>query len=89
MNTLRRLIVSIALCSLFASSIVRADDCSEELIAESCACQSPVRSERKQPRRLDKHSLSMRQSTTSRSAKTQIGQRLQKTIASSDRPQPR
>ncbi len=89
MNTLRRLIVSIALSSLFASSIVRADGCSDALIAESCACQSPVRSEREQIQRSDKHVRSIRPSTTWKSARGQIAQRAQKITASSDTPQPR
>jgi len=53
MSALRRLLVSLALCSLFASSLVHADDCSESLMAESCACQSDVRSAAK---RLKPHS---------------------------------
>ncbi len=88
MNTLRSLIVSIALSSLFASSLVRADDCSEGLIAESCACRSPVRSEREQPRGSDKRSQSMRQSRTWKSARTHVAQRAQKTIAPSDKVEP-
>ena len=45
-NRLRTFVVSLAMCSLFASTLVRADDCSDALIAESCACHSSIRSER-------------------------------------------
>ena len=60
MNAVKSCLVSIALCSSFASSLVYAGDCSDSLIAESCACQSTVRSEREQPRTSDKGALSGR-----------------------------
>ncbi len=62
MKTLRGSVVLFALCSLFASSLVRADDCSDALMAESCACRSDVKSEREQPRTSDKGSLTDHQS---------------------------
>ncbi len=74
MIALRSSIFLLALCSLFASSLVRADDCSDALIAESCACRSPVRSGREQLRR-SKGSLSDRRSETRQSARTQVTQR--------------
>ncbi len=75
MIALRSSIVSLALCSLFASSLVRADDCGDALIAESCGCQSAVRTEREQLRSSDKGSLSDRQSETRKSARTHVTQR--------------
>ena len=48
MKALRGSLALIAVCSLFVSSLVRADDCSDSLMAESCACRSDMRSERKQ-----------------------------------------
>ncbi len=75
MIALKSSIFSLALCSLFASSLVRADDCSDALIAESCACRSPVGSGREQLRRSDKGSLSDRQSQTRPSTRTQVTQR--------------
>lgn len=54
MNAVRILIVSLALCTLFASSPVRADDCGDALIAESCACRSDAKSDRAQHRSSEK-----------------------------------
>lgn len=42
MKALRSSLVLVALCSLFGSSLVLADDCSDSLMAESCACRSDV-----------------------------------------------
>ena len=42
MKALSSSIVSLALCSLFASPLARADDCRDALVAESCSCQSAV-----------------------------------------------
>ena len=50
MKVVRSCLVSIALCSSFASSLVFAGDCSDALIAESCSCQSAMQGEREQPR---------------------------------------
>ena len=44
-GTLRCCLVSLALSSLFATSLVHADDCSDGLMAESCACMSGTKSE--------------------------------------------
>ena len=85
MNTLKSLLVSVALSSLFASYLVRADDCSDGLVAESCACRLPVQSERAQLSGSHKRSLSKGQSRTWKSARTHIGERAQKTLANSDR----
>ena len=56
-NGFRRFVVSVGLCIVFVSSLALADDCSQSLTAESCACQSGVRSEREQVRTSDKRSL--------------------------------
>jgi len=58
MKVVRSGLVSIALCASFASSLVLAGECSDALIAESCSCQSAVRSEREQPRASAKGALS-------------------------------
>jgi len=47
-KVLRSSLALVALCSLFASSLVLADDCSDSLMAESCACWSDVHSGQKQ-----------------------------------------
>ncbi len=88
MNALRSSIVSLALCSLFASSLVRADDCGDALIAEPCACQSAVRSEREQLHSSDKGSLSDRQSKIWKGASTHVAQRAKRTLAPSDEVTP-
>ncbi len=44
-------------CMVFVSSLARADDCRDSLMAESCACQSAVRSEREPLSASDKTSL--------------------------------
>ncbi len=54
---LRTAAISLALCMVFVSSLARADDCRDSLMAESCACQSDVRSEREQGSASDKTSL--------------------------------
>jgi len=41
-KALRSSLVLLSLCSLFGSSLVLADDCSDSLMAESCACRSDV-----------------------------------------------
>ncbi len=60
MTALKTSIVSLALCSLFASSPVRADDCSDSLVAESCACRAQVRSNQERLRNSDGGSKSAR-----------------------------
>jgi len=86
MNAVKSSFLSIALCSLFASSLVRADDCSDALMAESCACMSTVRSEREQPRSADQ--TSARRSKTSKGAETKVAQRTKKSVASAQEINP-
>jgi hypothetical protein len=54
LNLFRSSLASLVVCSSFASSMVRADDCHDSLMAESCACRSEVRSEREQLKSSDK-----------------------------------
>jgi hypothetical protein len=82
MNALRSFVVSIAVCSLFASSLARADDCSDALMAESCACKSSVRSEH------SSHKASARRSKPSKGAETKVAQRTKKSVASADEINP-
>ncbi len=74
MIALKSSILSLALCSLFTSSLVRADDCGDALVAESCACRSPVANGREQLRRSE-GSFSDRKSETRQSARTHVTQR--------------
>jgi len=67
--------VSFVLCALFASSPVLADDCSDALIAESCACRSDSRSDREQRRSSEKNSQRQSQSRTWKTARLQVPQR--------------
>jgi len=83
MNAVRTSVVSLALCSLFSSSLVRADDCSDSLIAESCACRSDVRGERQQHKSSDKNSPSNPDSKASKSARKRVAQRAKKMLGSS------
>ena len=48
-GTLRHVTFLLALCAVLASSLVHADDCSDALIAETCACRSTVPSKQRQP----------------------------------------
>ena len=68
-------IVSFALCALFASSPVLADDCSDALIAESCACRSDSRGDREQRRSSDKNSPEHSRARKSKTARLQAPQR--------------
>jgi len=52
----RTAFISMALCMVWVSSPARADDCRDSLIAESCACQSVVGSERERLSASDKTS---------------------------------
>lgn len=88
MNALRSSVASLALCSLFVSSAVRADDCSESLMAESCACQSDVRSEREQLPSSDKNSQANAHRKARRSARMRVAQRAKRDLAPSDRVMP-
>jgi hypothetical protein len=83
--SLKSLLVSIGVCMLFVSPVVRADDCSDALMAESCACGSPVRSERKQLRGSDKASLSNRQSGLPKGATTHVAKQTKGDAAPSDK----
>jgi hypothetical protein len=56
LKTFTRSLASLMLCSLFASPLVRADDCSDSLMAESCACRSDLRDGREQLKSSDKKS---------------------------------
>jgi len=76
MNALRISLGLLALCSLFSSSLVRADDCSDSLMAESCACQSDVRSV---GQRLKSHSKALK------NARVSIAVRGKRTLSSSAR----
>ena len=78
----RGLIALFALCSVFANSPVRADDCSP--VAEPC-CGSEVRGERHQLRRASRKGPAVSQSTTSKSAPTRVGRRAKGPVASSDK----
>ncbi len=82
---LKSFLASLAVCMLFFSSLVRADDCSDALIAESCASLPAVRSERKQLDDSDKASPSNRESGISKSAKTQVASHRKVTVAPSDK----
>jgi len=68
MNTVRISLVSLALCTLFASFPVRANDCGDALIAESCACRADAKSDRAQHRSSDKK-------RASKTARLQVPQR--------------
>jgi hypothetical protein len=85
MNALRISVVCLALCSLFAGSRVRADDCSEALMAEPCACRSDVRSERELLRRSDNNSPADSRSKARKNAGMKVVQRAKKTHAPSDK----
>jgi len=53
-------------------SLARADDCSDALIAESCACQSAVRTEREQLSAVDKTSLEKKETRSRNRVKARI-----------------
>ncbi len=71
-KALRMSVVSLVLCTVCVSSLARADDCRDALSAESCACQSAVRSEREQPSASDKSSLGKKESKARNGVKTRI-----------------
>jgi len=71
MNPIKHLVFSLALASLFGSSQVRADDCSDTPMAESCACFSGVQRERGQLRGHAKTRKTAR-TTTGRRGKTAL-----------------
>ena len=81
MTALKTSIVSLALCSLFASSPVRADDCSEALLAESCACRSQVPRNPAQRPTSGAASASDRQAKGRKKASPNVAQRVKKLTA--------
>jgi hypothetical protein len=81
MAALKTSIVSLALCSLFASSLVHADDCSDALMAESCACRSQVRSSQERLRTSDTGSTSDRQAKARKKASVHVAPRAKKMTA--------
>jgi hypothetical protein len=80
MKALRITVVSLALCSLFAGSLVYADDCSDALMAESCACRSDLRREGEHLRGSDKNSASVLQSKARKSTGPRFAQRTKRAI---------
>ena len=82
-GALRRLTFLLALCCLLPSSLVRADDCSDALIAEGCACRSTVPSKQEQPASSDQ-TLPDRRAGTARKAGTHVAQRSSGTGSPSD-----
>lgn len=85
---LKSFIASLAVCMFFVSLAVRADDCSDGLMAESCACQSMVRSERK-PSRSERASLPHPKSDSSKNATPRLANHAKKTVAPSGQLTPR
>jgi hypothetical protein len=83
MNPLRGLFVSLVACSFFVSSLVRADDCSNALMAESCACRSDVRSDREQLKSSDKISRSDSHFKARKGHQLKLAERAKSTLASS------
>jgi len=69
---LRTAAISLALCMVSVGSLARADDCSDALIAESCACQSAVRTEREQLSAVDKTSLAKKETRSRNRVKARI-----------------
>jgi len=67
-GALRSLASLLMLCVLLPSSWARADDCSESLMAEACACRSTASSNQKQPASSDRGSESHRRSRLAKSA---------------------
>jgi len=63
--------ISLVLCMPLVSSLARADDCRDALIAESCACQS---SEREQRSASDQSSPGKKESKARKSMKVRIAQ---------------
>jgi len=69
---LRTAAISLALCMGSVGSLARADDCSDSLMAESCACQSDVRSDREQSSASDKSSPGKKVAGAGNRAKARI-----------------
>ena len=75
MTALKISMVSLALCSLFTSSLVRADDCADALAAESCACRSEVQSNQERLHTSDAGSTADRQANRRKKASGHAAQR--------------
>jgi hypothetical protein len=82
MNAFRSSLVLLAVCSLFVGSVIRADECSDSLIAESCACRSHVRSEGEQFKSSDKGRPSATHSKAGKGARIQLSERAKRPLAS-------
>lgn len=74
MTALKTSMVSLALCSLLASSLVHADDCRDSLVAEACGCRTQARSDR-EPLRKPDASTSVRQAKGRKKASRPTPQR--------------
>ena len=68
----RAAVISLPLCMVLVSSLARAEDCSDALIAESCACQSPGSRESEPRSASDKSSLGKKESRDRKSMKARI-----------------
>jgi len=67
----RAAVISLPLWMVLVSSLARADDCRDALIAESCACQSSGLSERERSAS-DQSSLGKKESRARKSVKARI-----------------
>ena len=65
-------VISLPLCMVLVSSLARADDCRDALIAESCACQSSGVSEREHRSASDQSSPGKKESRERKSMKARI-----------------
>jgi hypothetical protein len=77
-------LVSVGLSSSFVASVARADDCSDGLMAESCACMSSAPSEPKQVRSRAKNSLSKQRSRTPEGSESHFALQVKSTKGRSD-----
>jgi len=68
----RAAVISLPLCTVLVSSLARADDCKDALIAESCACQSSGVSEREQRSASDQSTPGKKESKARKSNKARI-----------------
>jgi len=69
---LRAAVISLPLCTVLVSSLARADDCRDALIAESCACQSHGPSKSKARSDSDKTSVRKSEARARKSVKAGI-----------------
>ena len=84
MKALRSSLVLVALCSLFGSSLVLADDCSDSLMAESCACWSDVHSGQKQVKSSRKAASPASHAKASKNTQIKATERAKSTLASAE-----